>query len=109
MTGDQSSAIAILAAVMLGAAIASFAAVDLEGVLMNQELVRTIATYAIAVLVLAGAFLLIYQGRGDTSQAWLAIGAVLGYTFRDAGGAAATSQAVKVAQATSATNGTTGS
>lgn len=96
---------ALLAAVTLGAAIATVAAIDLEVFAMNQELLRTIATYGIATLVLLGAFLLIYQARGSDSQAWLAIGAVLGYVFRDAGGAAATGQAVRLQTASAAANG----
>lgn len=56
---------------------------------MSPELVRTIATYLIAVLVLIGSFVIIYQGRGDVGTAQIALGAVLGYVFRDAGGAAA--------------------
>jgi hypothetical protein len=64
---------------------------------MSQDTLRTVATYVIAVLILAGAFVLIYQARGDVSQAWLAVGAVLGYVFRDAGGAAATRNVERIA------------
>lgn len=62
---------------------------------MNTD-IRTLLTYAIGALVLVGAFVLIYQGRGDSGQAWLAVGAVLGYVFRDAGGAAAASNAAMI-------------
>jgi hypothetical protein len=75
---------------------------------MNSDTARTLFTYAIAILVLIGAFFLIYQGRGDSGQAWLAVGAVFGYVFRDAGGAAATSNAVRIAAAQPTTTATAG-
>lgn len=52
--------------------------------------IQLLATYLIAVLVLIGAFILIFTERGDSAQSWLAVGAILGYVFRDAGGEAAT-------------------
>lgn len=45
------------------------------------DTIRLVMTYVIAVLVLIGAFALIYQGRGDTGQAWLTIGLVTGFVF----------------------------
>lgn len=66
---------------------------------MSTDTIRTAATYLIAILILAGAFALIYTARGDSGQAWLAIGAVLGYVFRDAGGAAATRNVERIAAA----------
>lgn len=59
-----------------------------------------------AILVLAGAFVLIFANRGDSGQAWLAVGAVIGYVFRDAGGAAATGQVLRIqaAQPTTTVN-----
>jgi len=66
---------------------------------MNRDTVQLVATYVIALLILAGSFALIWQGRGDTAQAWLAIGAVMGYVFRDAAGNAATRNAERIATA----------
>lgn len=69
-----------------------------------KDNIQVIAPYAIAILILVGAFVLIYYQKGDSGQAWLAIGAVIGYVFRDAGGNAGARNAERVAQAT---NGTT--
>jgi len=71
---------------------------------MNRDDVQVVMTYVIALLILSGAFVLIYQNIGDTSQAWLAVGLVAGYVFRDAGGNAAARNAAKVADATNAAN-----
>jgi hypothetical protein len=67
---------------------------------MDQATIRLVFTYLVAILVLVGAFVLIFTSTGDSGQAWLAIGAVMGYIFRDAGGAAATNNAIRVANAT---------
>ena len=75
---------------------------------MNIETARTFFTYGIATLILVGAFALIYQGRGDSAQAWLAIGSVLGFVLRDAGGAAATGQLLRVQAAQPTTTVTSG-
>lgn len=66
---------------------------------MSRDTIQLVATYGIATLVLAGAFALIWAARGDSGQAWLAIGAILGYVFRDSGGASATRSAIAVAAA----------
>jgi hypothetical protein len=63
---------------------------------MTQDTLRTLFTYIVAVLILIGAFVLIFDARGDAGQAWLAVGAVLGYVFRDAGGASATGQVLRI-------------
>lgn len=58
-----------------------------------------LALYGISVLVLLGAFALIWFSRGTEEQAWLAIGIVLGNLFRDQAGSAATSNAERIASA----------
>ena len=63
---------------------------------MNLDALRTAATYVLALVVLLASFALIYQGRGDAGQAWLAVGTVLGYLFRDAGGASATNAVLRL-------------
>jgi hypothetical protein len=65
---------------------------------MNSNL-QMKATYGIAVLVLAGAFALIWFSRGTEEQVWLAIGLVLGFVFRDSAGASATNNAERIAAA----------
>jgi hypothetical protein len=62
----------------------------------NADLVRTLATYAIAVLILLGAFVLIYTAKGDPSQSWLVVGAIVGYIFRDSAGAQATANVSRI-------------
>lgn len=96
ISADLSVGIATLVAVGVGGVLVLLAG-RMEGSEVTSEMLRVVATYLIAVLVLLGAFLLIYQGRGDEPQAWLAIGAVLGYVFHDASNAAATTHAVRVA------------
>lgn len=56
-----------------------------------------IALYGISVLVLVGAFALIWYSRGTEEQAWLAIGIVLGNLFRDQAGSSATENATRIA------------
>jgi hypothetical protein len=66
-----------------------------------------VALYGISVLVLAGAFALIWFSRGTEEQAWLAIGIVLGNLFRDQAGSSATGlvERVQAAQPTITTGG----
>lgn len=59
---------------------------------MQSDTIRLLASYVIAILVLAGAFVLIYENRGDSGQAWLAIGAVLGWAFNRESSAASARQ-----------------
>jgi hypothetical protein len=54
------------------------------------------ALYGISVLVLAGAFALIWYSRGQEEQVWLAIGLVLGNLFRDQAGSSATSNVERI-------------
>lgn len=63
---------------------------------MTSDTIKTIATYAIAGLILVGAFVLLFDAKGQDSQAWLTIGAIVGYIFRDAGGSAATGQVLRI-------------
>ncbi len=63
---------------------------------MTSDTLKTAATYVIAALILIGAFVLIYQAKGDPAQAWLVIGAIVGYVFRDAGGASAAGQILRI-------------
>jgi len=67
--------------------------------------IQMICTYIIALAVLAGAFSIIYTAHGDSGQAWLAIGTVLGYIFRDSGGASAVRNSERAAAAVNAVTG----
>jgi len=75
---------------------------------MNQDTIRTVATYAIATLILIGAFVLIFDAKGDPAQAWLVVGAIVGYVFRDAGGASATGMLLRVQAAQPTVTATSG-
>ena len=75
---------------------------------MNLDALRTAGTYGIAAVVLLASFVLIYQGRGDAAQAWLAVGTVLGYIFRDAGGASATNAVLRLQAAQPTVTATSG-
>ena len=69
---------------------------------MSRDTLQLVATYAIAALILLGGFLIIRdpaQTDAQKTQAWLLIGLVAGYIFRDAGGASATRSAISVAAA----------
>jgi heme A synthase len=69
---------------------------------MSRDTIQLIATYAIAALILLGGFLIIRdpaQTDAQKTQAWLLVGLVAGYIFRDAGGASATRSAVQIAAA----------
>jgi hypothetical protein len=68
----------------------------------SRDTIQLVATYLIAALILVGGYLIIRdlsQTDAQKTQAWLMIGLVAGYIFRDAGGAAATRSAISVAAA----------
>ncbi len=75
---------------------------------MTSDTLKTAATYVIAALILIGAFVLIYQAKGDPAQAWLVIGAIVGYVFRDAGGASAAGQILRIQAAQPTVTATSG-
>lgn len=62
---------------------------------MNTDLVNAIGKWAIVVLILAGSFVLLYQGKGDGLQPWSAISLIVGWVIRDSAGSSATTNAVK--------------
>ena len=69
---------------------------------MTRDTLQLVATYVIAAMILIGGFLIIRdlsQTDAQKTQAWLMIGLVAGYIFRDAGGASATRSAIAVAAA----------
>lgn len=62
------------------------------------ELVQVAAKYIIALIVILGCLVLIYQGRGDQVQPWTVIGLVVGWIIRDSAGNAATANMERIAQ-----------
>ncbi len=63
------------------------------------DLVQSVAKYAIALTVIVGCFLLIYQSRGDQVQPWTIIGLIVGWIIRDSAGNAATANVERIAAA----------
>lgn len=62
---------------------------------MSADTFQAAAKYVVALVILIGAFVLIYQEKGDVTQAWTVIGLVAGWIVRDSAGQQATSNAVK--------------
>ena len=70
---------------------------------MTSDTIRSVATYVIAAIILVGSFVLIYTGRGDAAQAWLAVGAIVGYVFRDSAAQASTANVSRIVAAAQST------
>jgi hypothetical protein len=65
------------------------------------ETIQTVAKYAIALVVIGGCFLIIYQATpdADVTQPWTIIGLIVGWIIRDSAGNAATSNMERLAAA----------
>lgn len=50
---------------------------------MTSDMLQTLAKYGIALTVIVGCLILIYQGRGDQVQPWTIIGLIVGWIIRD--------------------------
>jgi hypothetical protein len=61
--------------------------------------IQTVAKYVIALTVIVGCFVLIYQTRGDQVQPWTIIGLIVGWIIRDSAGNAATANMERLAAA----------
>lgn len=61
--------------------------------------VGEVAKYVIALAIIAGAFVLIYQGKGDQTQPWTVIGLIAGWIIRDSAGNSATANVERIAAA----------
>lgn len=61
------------------------------------DTINGVAKYVIALAVIVGAFVLIYQGRGDQVQPWTVIGLIVGWIIRDSAGNSAASDATRIA------------
>ena len=70
---------------------------------MSTDTIQTIGKYAIAVLTLAGCFLLLYTGQATDTQPWTVIGLIVGWIVRDSAGQSAASNAVKTLAASQPT------
>lgn len=61
------------------------------------DTINGVAKYVIALAVIVGAFVLIYQGRGDQVQPWTVIGLIVGWIIRDSAGNSAASDSARIA------------
>ncbi len=57
------------------------------------------AKYAIALSLIAGCFILVYQGKGDQTQPWTVIGLIAGWIIRDSAGNSAAANVATIAAA----------
>jgi hypothetical protein len=64
-----------------------------------RELIDTGAKYVIALVVVVGCLILIFQAKGDETQAWTIIGLVIGWIIRDSAGNSSSANLVRLAQA----------
>jgi hypothetical protein len=55
------------------------------------------AKYVIALALIGGCFVLIYQGKGDQTQPWTVIGLIAGWIIRDSAGASAAANVATIA------------
>lgn len=55
------------------------------------------AKYIIALSLIVGCFVLIYQGRGDQTQPWTVIGLIAGWIIRDSAGNSAAANVATIA------------
>jgi hypothetical protein len=60
---------------------------------------NAVAKYIIALSLIAGCFVLIYQGRGDQTQPWTVIGLIAGWIIRDSAGNSAAANVATIASA----------
>jgi hypothetical protein len=68
---------------------------------MRTETIQTAAKYLIALVVIGGCFLIIYQAApdADLTQPWTIIGLIVGWIIRDSAGNDATSNVARIAAA----------
>ena len=68
---------------------------------MVTDTIQTVAKYLIALTVIAGCFLIIYQAplEADLTQPWTIIGLIVGWIIRDSAANSATSDMQRIASA----------
>ena len=68
---------------------------------MNTNAIQVIAKYVIALGVIAGCFLIIYQAvqGADLTQPWTIIGLIVGWIIRDSAGTSAAGDVERIAAA----------
>lgn len=63
---------------------------------------NAVAKYVIALALIGGCFVLIYQGKGDQTQPWTVIGLIAGWIIRDSAGNSAAANVQKIASTVTA-------
>jgi hypothetical protein len=61
------------------------------------DVLNNAAKYIIALALIGGCFVLIYQGKGDQTQPWTVIGLIAGWIIRDSAGNSAASNVATIA------------
>ena len=64
------------------------------------DALNTGAKYVIALSLIVGCFVLVYQTKGDQTQPWTVIGLIAGWIIRDSAGASAAANVATIAAAT---------
>jgi hypothetical protein len=64
-----------------------------------MDLLNNAAKYLIALALIGGCFVLIYQGKGDQTQPWTVIGLIAGWIIRDSAGNSAAANVATIAAA----------
>jgi len=62
-----------------------------------REAIDTGAKYVIALVVVVGCLVLIYQSRGDPVQPWTIMGLIIGWIIRDSAGNTSSANLARVA------------
>jgi hypothetical protein len=72
-----------------------------------MDTLNSAAKYIIAITLIIGCFVLVYQAKGDQTQPWTVIGLIAGWIIRDSAGnsAAANVATIAAAQPTVTTGG----
>jgi hypothetical protein len=62
-----------------------------------REMIDTAAKYVIALVVVVGCLVLIYQSRGDPVQPWTIMGLIIGWIIRDSAGNSSSANLARLA------------
>ena len=63
------------------------------------DTINSVAKYVIALALILGCFVLVYQSKGDQTQPWTVIGLIAGWIIRDSAGNSAASNVATIAAA----------
>jgi hypothetical protein len=63
------------------------------------DTLNSAAKYVIAITLIIGCFVLVYQAKGDQTQPWTVIGLIAGWIIRDSAGNSAAANVATIAAA----------